>query len=104
MSTSLDMDEFSFLFSWLWKFAITVIILCNFKCLPLAWHVSARQLLVFQMLWVTMRKQIRILRGYRYLLRSNRLKRPVPEQLFQPLIISSGNSLTELDYNLHSKV
>lgn len=26
-----------------------------------------------------------------------------PEQLFQPLIVSSGNSIGELDYNLHSE-
>ncbi|KAJ9233980.1 hypothetical protein DTO207G8_9012 [Paecilomyces variotii] len=69
--------------SFLLKLALIVVILSNFKCLPLVWH-------------------IRLLRGFRFVLRSNRYKKePGPAQLFQPLIISSGGSLMEMDYNLH---
>ncbi|KAL1961589.1 hypothetical protein VTN77DRAFT_1415 [Rasamsonia byssochlamydoides] len=75
--------DFSISLSWIWMLVLTIVILNNFKCLPLAWH-------------------IRLLRGFRYLLRSNRPKDgPTPAQLFQPLIISSGNSFLELDYNMH---
>ncbi|KAL1982244.1 hypothetical protein VTN96DRAFT_1613 [Rasamsonia emersonii] len=77
------LGDFSIPSSWIWTLLLTIVVLTNFKCLPLAWH-------------------IRVLRGYRYLLRSNRPRDgPTPAQLFQPLIISSGNSLFELDYNIH---
>ncbi|KAH8695528.1 hypothetical protein BGW36DRAFT_299836 [Talaromyces proteolyticus] len=77
--------EFWIPFSWslVWKVLVTIFLLSNFKSLPFAWH-------------------IRLLRGYRWLLRSNRPKDgPSPAKLFQPMILSSGNSLGELDYNLH---
>ena len=69
----------------LWKILVVIAILANLKNLPLIWHV-------------------RLLRGFRHVLRSNRSNAgPTPAQLFQPLITSSHGPLMELDYNLHSE-
>ncbi|GAM40092.1 hypothetical protein TCE0_034f12168 [Talaromyces pinophilus] len=81
----LDLVNFWLSLTWslVWKLLVTILVLKNFKNFPFAWH-------------------IRLLRGYRWLLRSNRSKDgPSPAQLFQPLILSSGNALCELDYNGH---
>ncbi|RAO65259.1 uncharacterized protein BHQ10_001271 [Talaromyces amestolkiae] len=81
----LDLVNFWLSLTWslVWKILVTFLVLKNFKNFPFAWH-------------------IRLLRGYRWLLRSNRSKDgPSPAQLFQPLILSSGNALCELDYNGH---
>ncbi|KAL1999512.1 hypothetical protein VTN02DRAFT_4421 [Thermoascus thermophilus] len=81
-SDPFHLSEYSIL-SLIWRLALIFIILINFKGLPFVWH-------------------IRILRGFRLVLRSNRRKDgPTPAQLFQPLIISSRGSIMEMDYNLH---
>ncbi|MCJ1449900.1 hypothetical protein MMC28_000228 [Mycoblastus sanguinarius] len=67
----------------IWKLLCIVLIIVNFKNLPLIWHV-------------------RLLNAFRFVLRSERSRTPItPAQLFQPLITESHGSLMELDYNIH---
>jgi len=87
----------------IWKLFCIVLILVNFKNLPLIWHVSAPTTEPSEQ-DLTPQIQVRLLNAFRFVLRSERSRTPMtPAQLFQPLITESHGSLMELDYNIHSK-
>ena len=87
----------------IWKFLCILLIIVNFKNLPLIWHVSAASSAVC-LSWTDFPTQVRLLNAFRFVLRSERSRTPMsPAQLFQPLITESHGSLMELDYNIHSE-
>ncbi|KAF5868753.1 putative capsule polysaccharide biosynthesis protein [Botrytis fragariae] len=66
-----------------WKLAVILLAIGNFKTLPLIWH-------------------LRIVNAFRFCLRSQRPKvKCGPHQIFQPLITESHAPLMEIDLNLH---
>jgi hypothetical protein len=70
-------------FSTLWKVLLVIHLVANFKLFPFIYH-------------------LRILNAVRFVLRSQRPKDDVkPEQLFQPLIISTKSPLMEIDVYGH---
>lgn len=87
----------------IWKLICIILILVNFKNLPLIWHVSA-PIADRLSCYLTSCIQVRLLNAFRFVLRSERSRTPMkPAQLFQPLITESHGSLMELDYNMHSE-
>jgi len=90
--------------SWLWRAFIALLVIGNLKNIPFFWHVSIPKIKTEARKQHQAHKlQLRVLKGYRQLLRSNRPKQaPRPSQLFQPLIMASHSPLMELDYNFHS--
>ena len=88
----------------IWKLLCILLIVVNFKNLPLIWHVSV-PVSTPATPCLTHDLQVRLLNAFRFVLRSERSRPPTsPAQLFQPLITESHGSLMELDYNIHSKL
>ena len=84
------------------KLLLVIIVAANFKNFPLVYHVSLYRCAL------TLKKclsllQLRLLNAVRFVLKSQRgQKAPTPSQLFQPIITSSRNSLSETDVYMHS--
>jgi len=86
----------------IWKLICIILILVNFKNLPLIWHVSTPAPDALSRCLIS-QNQVRLLNAFRFVLRSERSRTPMtPDHLFQPLITESHGSLMELDYNIHS--
>ena len=85
----------------IWKLICILLILLNFKNIPLVWHVS--KIGSGDISRLTLAPKVRLLNAFRFVLRSERSRTPItPAQLFQPLITESHGSIMELDYNIHS--
>lgn len=94
----------TFVPSSIWKLLCILLILVNFKNLPLVWHVSIDKYTLY-LSCLTCYFKVRLLNAFRFVLRSERSRTAIrPAQLFQPLITESHGSLMELDYNIHSKL
>ncbi|PMD45805.1 hypothetical protein L207DRAFT_410181, partial [Hyaloscypha variabilis F] len=71
----------------IWRLLALLLLLGNFKNIPLIWHANM---------------QMRIVNAFRFVLRTQRPKVPVTSaQIFQPLITTSHAPIMEIDFNLH---
>ena len=95
--------------SLIWTLAIlSAVIVTDIKTFPLVWHVSFLPSLDIPIsdsysdfLLLT---KLRLLNALRFVLPSQRAKPyPTSDSIFQPLVTSSHCSLSEIDFNWHSK-
>lgn len=99
----LNILSYIFTVSVFWKLLFILLVLGNLKNLPFMWHVSTTIVLFSNTPRLT-NFQMRLVNGFRFVLRSQRSKVTLTSaQIFQPLITSSHAPLSEIDFNIHSK-
>ena len=91
--------------SFAWKITIVAVIVTDIKTFPLVWHVSfASKTPPSNHIDVFSTSKLRLLNALRFVLPSQRAEPgPTPISIFQPLVTSSHCSLSEMDFNWHSK-
>ena len=89
-----------------WKVTFSVLVVTDIKTFPLVWHVSLPRLnfSLHTILTSSPTRKLRLLNALRFVLPSQRAEPgPTPDCIFKPLVTSSHCSLSELDFNWHSK-